>query len=158
MKLRGILRIEHIKIYFICIITLYATPLCSQTIVENIGFNKVELNIPAQYKKYIFSYEEGVFITYQILINQCGNSHVTLFKGKMQRLPLLHKENGYIPIEIIKIGEKVITKGIKGNFCWREDVIDDIRVCYDCVPINMKGLFDEILDSILVKKANKKES
>lgn len=111
---------------------------------------KVEMKMSLKvFKKKVFNYEEGQFIDYYF----ADSSIVTLFKGAMQSLPLLPKEDGYIIESTSSLNNIVSLKGIKEGRYWREDILPHgIRALYYNVPFEKKCIYDLILDSIFIEE------
>jgi len=110
-----------------------------------LGNRQVTINLPEPYKKKVCNYDEGIFIDY---VFQNG-SIITLFRGANQKLPLLSPQQGYTPIKKKQINSTRISMiGKKESRYWREDILGEIRILYDKVPMEDKTKYDAILDSI----------
>lgn len=104
------------------------------------------LNLPVKYKKNVTRYDEGIFVDY---LFQDG-VRITLFQGALQRLPLLPKEQGYVPLRTDTIKNRIIHIGVMDDKSWREDQLEDVRLYYDKVPSDNQKMYDRILDSIFI--------
>ncbi len=118
--------------------------------VDTLSSSFIRIELPCGYKKRIYNYEEGKFIDY--FYND--GSIVTLFKGALQKTPLLANNKYYDINRIDTLNGKVIIRGTINDKVWREDSFEGIRVYYEKVPMDKMNLFDNILNSLLVSKVN----
>ncbi len=114
--------------------------------VDTFSTSLIRIELPCGYKKRIHNYEEGKFIDYYYN----NGSIITLFKGALQKTPLLANSKCYIVSRTDTLGGKIIIRGTINDKVWREDSFEGIRACYEKVPIDKMNIFDNILDSLSV--------
>ena len=85
--------------------------------VDTLSTSSIRIELPCGYKKRIYNYEEGKFIDY--FYND--GSIITLFKGALQKTPLLANNEYYITNRIDTLNNKVIIRGTMNGKVWRED-------------------------------------
>lgn len=122
------------------------TPLCVE--VDTLSALLIRIELPCGYKKSIYNYEEGKFIDYSYK----DGSIITLFKGALQKMPLLSNDQCYIIDKTDTLSNKTIIRGTRNDKFWREDSFEGVRVYYENVPIDKMDLFDKVLDNLFFLK------
>ncbi len=117
-----------------------------QNMVDTLFSKRVIIDLPDRYRKNVTNYDEGMFIDY---LFQDGAS-LTIFQGRLQKVPLLSREEGYFPEQIDTINDRIIYRGTMNGEAWREDQFKGIRIYYNKVPLNKIVLYNSILDSTKV--------
>ena len=121
---------------------------CYSVDKDTIMHKAYEITLLPNYKKNIFSYGEGVFVTYYYQ----DSTIVTVFSGGLQKLPLLSTDNYYIPCKIDTLQNRITRTGNKESKFWREDKYQGIIVYYDAVQKDKKCIYDFILDNFRFHK------
>lgn len=124
-------------------------PACVE--VDTLLTSLIRIELPCGYKKSIYNFEEGKFIDYSYK----DGSIITLFKGALQKTPLLANDQCYIVDRTDTLSNKIIIRGTRNDKVWREDSFEGIRVYYEKVPIDKMNIFDKVLDNLSVLKVKK---
>jgi hypothetical protein len=141
------------KIWIFIYMVLFSQSIESQqmyySVVKDTMMHKAyEISLLPNYKKNIFSYGEGVFVTYYYQ----DSTIVTIFSGGLQKLPLLSTDNYYIPCKIDTLQNRITRRGKKESKFWREDKYQGIIVYYDAVKKDRKCIYDFLLDNFMFYK------
>jgi hypothetical protein len=113
-------------------------------IEEDLISIRIEMQLPCNYHKDKFNYDEGVFISYTYSDSSC----ITVFEGSMVRLPLLNIKDGFILERSDTVQNRISYHGNINEKYWREDAYKNVRIYYKNVHLDNKYIFDEILDSL----------
>ena len=144
-------------IWFLSLLFISPLALFSQDksiIVDTIMHKEIKMQLPSDYKRDLFCYGEGCFLTYYYQ----DTTNISIFLGRQQRLPLLHEDNGYYSCSIDTINDRIISLGKKNGKYWREDVYKEgLRIYYDGVKKDRKSFFDSILNNFIFKNIEMKD-
>lgn len=116
----------------------------SDTILDYI----VTIDLPSGYKQKTTVYDEGKFVDFYYP----DGSILTLFRGGVHKIPLFSLSSKHHVISVDTIGNRISYKGYIENKRWREDKIRNLHVYYNNVSIEKERMFDQALESIVIKK------
>jgi hypothetical protein len=124
---------------------------CSTIKKENISFKlerqkllskEVEMQLPIPFHTQKDNYEEGVIYFYSFI----DSAYIIVFQGAMMEFPIDKYQAQKTEVK----NQKKISVGVENNKFWRKDVFEGVRIYYNNVPANNKGIYDKILDEIKI--------
>ena len=115
----------------------------TKQVSQNLLSKTVEMKLPMPFRTQHEQMDDGVFYVYSFV----DSTYIIVFEGAMMYFDI----DNYNPEKVYYINERKVSVGVNNNKYWRRDVIGRVRIYYNNVSSDKKTLYDNILDSIIVK-------